>query len=54
LPVMSPKPKYCDFRQYCNPQRNTGPSPHIHIRDPKMQRSSCLFPKKSSSYKPYT
>lgn len=54
LPVMSPKSKNSNFRQYCNPQTYARPSTHIHIRNPKMQRCCRLFPKKSHGYKPYT
>lgn len=52
--MMSPKTKNCNFWQNSNPQRNTRPSSYINIRHPKMQRSSCLFPKLSCRNKPNT
>ena len=52
LPIMCPESKNRNFRQYCNPQRNTGPSSCVYIRYPKMQRSGSLFPEKTHAYKP--
>jgi hypothetical protein len=54
MPMMSPKSKNCNFRLYCNPQGYTRPSTHVDIRNPKVQRSCCLFPEQSSRDKPNT
>lgn len=54
MPMMSPKTKNCNFRQNCNPQRDTRPCTHVYIRNPKMQWSCGLFPKQTSCYKPNT
>jgi hypothetical protein len=53
-PMRSPKSENCNFWQKCNPLGYTRPCSHIYIRDPKMQRGYCLFPKLSNRNKPYT
>jgi len=52
MPMMCPESQNCNFRQYSNPLRNTRPRSHINIRNPKVKRSCCLFPKKTHSNKP--
>ena len=52
MPMMSPKSKNCNFRLKSNPQRYTRPCTLVNIRNPKMQRCCCLFPKKSCRNKP--
>jgi hypothetical protein len=52
MPMVCPETKNSNFRQHCNPLRNTRPCSHVYIWNPEVQRSCCLFPKKTHSYKP--
>lgn len=44
MPVTCPKAKNSNFWLHCNPQGHTSPCSSVHIWNPKMQRSRCLFP----------
>jgi len=54
MPMMSPESKNRNFWQKCNPQRYTRPCSSINIRNPKMQRSCCEFPKQTCCNLPNT